>query len=156
MRFLLVFAALAASVAAGPSWANSSQTPTCGKSETDPICEVWTPEEVARIPWHRYQSWPVMLVPAWRYDGFLKLALDLKDCKLRLEEEKQLCDSWLDEVEKAHKLECLRLSVALEKCEETLDQCGQGWAWWEVTLLGVGVGVGAAALGFVVGHFVAW
>ncbi len=140
---------LAAAGAAGPSWANGLPAVTCGPSPIDPICELAEPG--AKVPWGRYEARPLLLLPAWRYDVLTDAVLERDELATRRVEDQRRAELHLASVVAAGYAREIRLRADLDACA-----AGRSGTWhrWEVALLAVGVGVGAAAVGAIVGYVV--
>ena len=136
-------------LAAGPVMAKGSQTSegvVCGDSPQDPICEIWQPQEIDRIPWDRLINRPLMLVPAWRYDDLIRAAEATEELAVKHAEDLELERTRTAEREayQAALIEDLR---AERNAIEKAYRAGPTWQAWEVVLLTVGVAVLAAGAG---------
>ena len=146
--------ALAVALVALSLWPTSSQAE-----------EMWTPlnpratlalpapVDALYLDWSAVQDWPRSLVAKWRLEALVADSLALERCVADSTEEAALCRA-----ESARDLAMVRVLHSrdledLDACREALKSQGT-WKTWQVGLLGVGVGVGVAAVGLVIGYAV--
>ena len=111
------------------------------------------PRDALYLDWERVEDWPRSLVARWRLEALVADSLALTRCVADGVAESAACRA-----ESARDLAAERVlrSYAEEDtaaCRDALAESGS-WATWEVALLAVGVGVGAAAVGVIAGYVI--
>jgi len=72
--------ALSLALAAAPSSAQDSRIHCAPATGDDPVCELWRLDAAPSLPWARWQSLPVMILPSWRFDRLAADAALLPAC----------------------------------------------------------------------------
>jgi hypothetical protein len=119
----------------------------CSASQIDPVCELHEP--LTPVPWGRYEARPLIVMPAWRFDVLSHKAMQADELTKRRDEDRRKAEKHLASVVAAGIAREARIRSDLDACAESR---GGTWATWEVALVVVGVGIGAGAVGAIVGY----
>lgn len=132
-------------LAAGPVLGQTSPSPAdlvlCSPvAGPDPVCELWLPSAAGALPWPRWQSWPVMVLPSWRYDRLCADAAGLPVCQAAREGDRAVAGARLREAVAAE-----QERIARERARADAAEAGLGvpWSYW---LGGAGAVAAAAVL----------
>ena len=82
-------------LAAAPSWAQTSPIHCAPATGADPICELWAETGAPLVPWSRWSSWPVLLLPSWRYDRLCADAARLPVCEAGRDGDRRVAEARL-------------------------------------------------------------
>jgi len=111
------------------------------------------PVDALYLDWQTVQDWPRSLIAKWRLEALVADSLALTRCVADSTEEAAVCRADSDRDLAVERVLRSHTEEDLAACKDALESQGT-WATWEVVLLSAGVGLGAAALGVIVGYAV--
>ncbi len=132
-----------------------SPTPLPVDADRERSLTLETSEDAASIDYASLGDWPRVLISEWRLRILVEDSLAARTCVRNCND---LANSLMADADLALASERVLLSHAMEDRDAAIAmlQDAGTWSTWEVLLLGAGVGIGAAALGLIVGYVVGW